>query len=50
MQVLALEMLEPERIIKDRLALQRHFRMKKEHVLNRLSKMGLHVRVPPQGK
>lgn len=48
MQCLALEMLEKDRIEKDRVALQRHFRMKRKHVLDRLEKMGLPVKLPPQ--
>lgn len=50
MQVLALQMLDKDRIKQDRIALQRHFRMKRKHVLSRLDKMGLHVRVPPKGE
>jgi aspartate/methionine/tyrosine aminotransferase len=48
MQVLALQMMDKERIIQDRLALQRHFRMKRTHVLDRLEKMGLPVKLPPK--
>ena len=48
MQVLALQMLDKDRIKQDRLALQRHFRMKRKHVLDRLEKMGLPVDVPPK--
>lgn len=47
MQVLALEMLDKDRIAQDRIALQRHFRMKRKHVLDRLAKMGLPVKIPP---
>lgn len=48
MQCLALQMLDADRIKQDRLALQKHFRMKRKHVLERLEKMGLPVLVPPQ--
>lgn len=48
MQCLALEMLESQRIKQDRIALQRHFRMKRKHVLDRLAAMGLPVKVPPK--
>jgi aspartate/methionine/tyrosine aminotransferase len=48
MQVLALEMLDKDRISKDRVALQRHFRMKRKHVLDRLAAMGLPVKIPPK--
>ncbi|CEH13580.1 1-aminocyclopropane-1-carboxylate synthase, and related proteins [Ceraceosorus bombacis] len=47
MQVFALPMLDLDRIAQDRLALQKHFRMKRDHVLKRLAKMGLPVNVPP---
>lgn len=48
MQCLALQMLDKDRIIQDRIALQRHFRMKRKHVLERLAKMGLPVKIPPK--
>lgn len=48
MQCLALQMLDSDRIKQDRVALQRHFRMKRKHVLDRLAAMGLPVKVPPK--
>ncbi|PWN35350.1 PLP-dependent transferase [Meira miltonrushii] len=48
MQCLALEMMDKDRIVQDRIALQRHFRMKRKHVLDRLAAMGLTCHVPPQ--
>lgn len=48
MQCLAIQMLEEDRVKKDRLALQKHFRMKKDHCLKRLREMGMEVKVPPQ--
>jgi hypothetical protein len=47
MQVLALQMLDPQRVVQDREALQKHFRMKREYMLKRLERMGLPVTVPP---
>lgn len=47
-QCLASEMLDKDRIVQDRIALQRHFRMKRKHVLDRLAAMGLNCHVPPQ--
>jgi aspartate/methionine/tyrosine aminotransferase len=48
MQVAAIPLLEPSRFMQDKKALQRHFRMKRDHVLKRLEAMGLPVKVPPQ--
>jgi len=47
MQCAALPMLEYERTVQDRIALQRHFRAKRDHCLKRLSDMGMTVKVPP---
>ncbi|KAK0548428.1 hypothetical protein OC846_003730 [Tilletia horrida] len=47
MQCAALPMLEYERTVKDRIALQKHFRHKRDHCLKRLAEMGLEVQVPP---
>lgn len=44
----AIPLLDPKRCLQDRIALQTHFRAKREHVLQRLEKMGLHVSCPPQ--
>ncbi|PWN53857.1 PLP-dependent transferase [Violaceomyces palustris] len=48
MQCAALEMLDLERCKQDRIALQKRFRAKRKHVLERLEKMGLPVVVEPQ--
>ncbi|KAG8934074.1 hypothetical protein FRC01_005235 [Tulasnella sp. 417] len=47
LQVAAIPLLDPEHVHKERIALQRHFLAKRDHVLNRLEKMGLKVAVPP---
>ncbi|KAK0535924.1 hypothetical protein OC834_000889 [Tilletia horrida] len=47
MQCAALPMLDYERTVQDRIALQKHFRAKRDHCLKRLSEMGLTVKVPP---
>lgn len=46
-QYLSIQMLEPSRVEQDRIALQKHFRMKRELVLSRLAEMGLEVHNPP---
>ncbi|EPQ28630.1 uncharacterized protein PFL1_03933 [Pseudozyma flocculosa PF-1] len=48
MQCLALQMLDIDRCNQDRMALQKHFRAKRRHVLDRLAKMGLAVKTEPQ--
>lgn len=48
MQVMALPLLDPKRVKQDKIALQTHFREKRDHVLARLEKMGLPVKVPPK--
>ncbi|MBW0476572.1 hypothetical protein O181_016287 [Austropuccinia psidii MF-1] len=48
MQMAALPLLEIDRVQKDKVALQKHFRMKRDRVLERLEKMGLKVQVPPK--
>ncbi|CAO1636021.1 unnamed protein product [Parajaminaea phylloscopi] len=48
MQKLAIPMLEAQRVEQDRIALQKHFRVKRQHVLDRLSTMDLEVKVPPE--
>ncbi|KAL8281109.1 hypothetical protein RQP46_006467 [Phenoliferia psychrophenolica] len=47
LQVAALPFLKLDRVKQDRIALQRHFKMKRDHVLARLEKMGLKVAVKP---
>ncbi|KAL7423127.1 hypothetical protein Q5752_002427 [Cryptotrichosporon argae] len=48
MQRAAIPLLDPVRVQQDKVALQRAFRTKRDHVLARLAKMGLPVAVPPQ--
>lgn len=48
MQCMVLPMLDVDRCNQDRLALQKLFRYKRQHVLDRLAKMGLPVKVEPQ--
>lgn len=47
MQLAALPLLEPARVLQERIALQRHFKAKRDHVLKRLRDLGLDVEVPP---
>ncbi|EJD53161.1 aminotransferase [Auricularia subglabra TFB-10046 SS5] len=48
LQVAALPLLEPSRCLQERIALQRYFKQKRDHVLGRLEKMDLKVDIPPQ--
>ncbi|KAL4247424.1 Aspartate/prephenate aminotransferase-like protein [Abortiporus biennis] len=48
LQLAAIPLLKPERAMAEKLALQKHFKHKRDHVLNRLEKLGLKVAVPPQ--
>ncbi|KAJ3037387.1 hypothetical protein HDV00_001753 [Rhizophlyctis rosea] len=43
MQWAAIPLLEPERVLKDTIALQRHFKSKRDYVLQRLDELDLHV-------
>ncbi|KZT26633.1 PLP-dependent transferase [Neolentinus lepideus HHB14362 ss-1] len=47
LQLAALPLLDPARVQQEKLALQTHFKMKRDHVLHRLDKLGLHVSIPP---
>lgn len=47
LQYAALPLLDPEHVKKEKIALQKHFLMKRNHVLDRLEKMGLKVHLPP---
>ena len=48
LQLAAIPMLDPKHAAEERLALQKHFKHKRDHVLERLNKMeGLKVDVPP---
>lgn len=48
MQLAALPLLEPSRVKIEKIALQRHFKAKRDHVLKRLHALHLDVEVPPQ--
>lgn len=48
MQMAAIPLLDFERVERDKLALQKHFRMKRDRVLERLERMGLKVKIPPK--
>ncbi|KAA1063918.1 hypothetical protein PGTUg99_003578 [Puccinia graminis f. sp. tritici] len=48
MQMAAIPLLDFDRVEKDKLALQVHFRMKRDRVLERLEQMGLKVKIPPK--
>ena len=48
LQLAAIPLLDPERVLAEKTALQRHFKAKRDHVLKRLDEMKLHVAIPPQ--
>ncbi|KAL0946818.1 hypothetical protein HGRIS_012987 [Hohenbuehelia grisea] len=47
LQLAAIPLLDPEHVAQEKLALQRHFKMKRDHVLKRLRQLHLDVDVPP---
>ncbi|KAF4578969.1 hypothetical protein EYR36_000778 [Pleurotus pulmonarius] len=47
LQLAALPLLEPQYIRQEKIALQKHFKMKRDHVLARLKAMHLEVDIPP---
>jgi aspartate/methionine/tyrosine aminotransferase len=47
LQLAAVALLEPSRAAAERIALQRHFKAKRDHVLSRLKDLGLVCHVPP---
>ncbi|KAF9789831.1 aminotransferase [Thelephora terrestris] len=47
LQLAALPLLNPEHAAKERIALQKHFKAKRDHVLKRLEELGLKVEIPP---
>ncbi|EJU00767.1 PLP-dependent transferase [Dacryopinax primogenitus] len=47
LQLAAIPLLRPEVAQQDKIALQKHFKMKRDHVLARLNTMDLKVKVPP---
>ncbi|KAI9436515.1 aminotransferase [Russula earlei] len=46
-QLAAIPLLEPQHVHDERVALQKHFKMKRDHVLERLKAIGLEVKIPP---
>jgi aspartate/methionine/tyrosine aminotransferase len=47
LQLAAIPLLDPEHVARERMALQKHFKAKRDHVLDRLEKLGLKVEIPP---
>jgi len=47
LQIAALPLLNPEYVKQEKLALQRHFKAKRDYVLNRLKELGVEVHTPP---
>lgn len=48
LQAAAVPLLDHEFVQKEKLALQKTFRLKRDYVLDRLKKIGLEVKVPPK--
>jgi len=48
LQLAAVPLLNPDHALQDRIALQKHFKAKRDHVLGRLERMGLKVHIYPQ--
>lgn len=47
LQLAAIPLLDPQHVHNERIALQKHFKMKRDHVLKRLKDIGLDVTLPP---
>lgn len=47
MQLAAIALVQPEYVAVAKVALQKHFKMKRDHVLKRLHELGLEVDCPP---
>jgi aspartate/methionine/tyrosine aminotransferase len=47
MQLAAVDLVHPTHVAKEKLALQKHFKAKRDHVLKRLHDLGLDVDIPP---
>jgi len=47
LQIAALPLLDPGRLIQEKIALQKHFHKKRDHVLKRLAEIGVPVKVVP---
>ena len=48
LQLAAIPLLDPEHAHKEKVALQKHFKRKRDHVLKRLIRLGLKVTIPPE--
>lgn len=48
LQLAAIPLLDPKHVAQERLALQKHFKMKRDHVLKRLHDLHLDVDIPPR--
>lgn len=48
LQLAAIPLLDPEHVQKEKVALQKHFKAKRDHVLKRLERLGLKVSCPPE--
>jgi len=48
LQLAAIPLLEPKRCAEEKVALQKHFKKKRDFVLEKLKEMGLEVKIPPQ--
>lgn len=48
LQLAAIPLLDPERVLQEKISLQKHFKHKRDHVLKRLAQLGLKVDIPPQ--
>ena len=47
MQLAAVDLVQPSHVAKEKLALQKHFKTKRDHVLKRLKELGFEVDIPP---
>lgn len=47
LQLAAIPLLEPQRVLQEKIALQKHFKKKRDHVLKRLHDLHLDVDIPP---
>ena len=47
MQLAAVDLVQPSRVAKEKVALQKHFKAKRDHILRRLHDLGLDVEIPP---
>ena len=45
---MSISLLEPNHVHEEKVALQKHFKHKRDHMLKRLARLGLKVSVPPQ--